>query len=82
MVLWLLDLQLPVLSVPIITKVVSSNPVHGELCSIQHYVIKFVSDLRQVGGFIGNFTTVEDYNAMPMVKYSMKNCLNNLFFKC
>ena len=28
------------------TKVVSSNPVHGEVYSIQHYVIKFVSDLR------------------------------------
>ena len=24
----------------------------GEVCSIQHYVIKFVSDLRQVGGFL------------------------------
>jgi hypothetical protein len=35
----------------ITTKVVSSNPVHGEAYSIQHYVIKFVSDLRQVGGF-------------------------------
>jgi hypothetical protein len=35
----------------ITTKVVSSNPVHGEVYSIQHYVIKFVSDLRQVGGF-------------------------------
>ena len=32
--------------------VVSSNAVHGELYSIQHYVIKFVSDLRQVGGFL------------------------------
>jgi hypothetical protein len=32
-------------SVPIITYVVSSNPVHGEVYSIQHYVIKFVSDL-------------------------------------
>jgi hypothetical protein len=38
-------------SVPVTTKVVSSNPVHGEVCSIQHCVIKFVSDLRQVGGF-------------------------------
>jgi hypothetical protein len=37
--------------VPITTKVVSLNPVHGEVYSIQHYVIKFVSDLRQVGGF-------------------------------
>ena len=45
---WLLDLQLPVQSVPITTKVVSSNSVHGEVYSIQHYVIKFVSDLRQV----------------------------------
>jgi len=24
----------------------------GEVYSIQHYVIKFVSDLRQVGGFL------------------------------
>jgi hypothetical protein len=34
------------------TKVVSSNPVHGRLYSMQYYVIKFVSDLRQVGGFL------------------------------
>ena len=40
--------QLPVL---ITTKVVSSNPVHGKVYSIQHG-IKFVSDLRQVGGFL------------------------------
>ena len=39
-----LDLLLPVLSVPIITEVVSSNPAHGEVSSIQHYVIKFVSE--------------------------------------
>ena len=38
-------------SVPITTKAVSSNPAHGEVCSIQHYVIKSVSDLRQVGVF-------------------------------
>ena len=31
------------------TKVVSSNPTHGEVYSIQHYAIKFVSDLRQTG---------------------------------
>jgi len=40
-----LDLQLPVQSVPITTKVMSSNPTHGEVYSIQCYVIKFVSDL-------------------------------------
>ena len=38
-------------SVPITTKVVSSNPAHGEVYSIQHHVIKLVSDLLQVGGF-------------------------------
>ena len=48
----MLDLQLPMQSVPIITNVVSSNHTHGEMYSIQHYVIKFVSDLRQVGGFL------------------------------
>ena len=36
---------------PITTKVVSSNSVHDEVYSIQIYVIKFVSDLQQVGGF-------------------------------
>jgi hypothetical protein len=27
-------------------------PIHGEVYLIQHYVIKFLSDLRQVGGFL------------------------------
>ena len=35
-------------SLPITTKVVSLNPAHGEVYSIQHYVIKFVSDMRQI----------------------------------
>ena len=39
-------------SVTITTTVVSSNLAHGEVYSIQHYEIKFVSDLRQVGGFL------------------------------
>ena len=30
---------------------VSSNPTHGEVYAIQHNVIKFVSDLRQIGCF-------------------------------
>ena len=47
-----LDLQVPVQSMTITTNVVSLNPVHGEVCSIQHYVIKFVIDLRQVDGFL------------------------------
>jgi hypothetical protein len=38
--------------VPMTTNVVSSNPIHGDVHSKQHYVIKFVSDLRQVSGFL------------------------------
>jgi len=38
--------------VPITTKVVYLNSVHGEVYLLQHYVIKFVRDLRQVGGFL------------------------------
>jgi len=45
-------LQLPIQSVPITTHVVSSNPTHGEVYLIQYYVIKFVSGLRQVNGFL------------------------------
>ena len=39
-------------SVPIITNVVSLHPANGKVYSIQHYVIKFVSDLQQIGGFL------------------------------
>jgi len=42
---WQLDLQLPMQSMTITTKVVISNPIQCEVYSIQHYVIKFVSDL-------------------------------------
>jgi hypothetical protein len=40
---WLLDLQLLLQLGPITTNV-GSNPAHGEVYLIQHYVIKFVSD--------------------------------------
>jgi len=39
-------------SVPITIKVVCSN---GEVYSIQQYVIKFVNELRHVGGFLRVF---------------------------
>ena len=47
-----MDLQLPVQSLPITTKVVSLNPAHDEVYLIQHYVIKFVSDLWHVYGVL------------------------------
>jgi hypothetical protein len=46
-IVWYFDLQLPVQSVLIIY-VVSLNPTHGGVYSIQHYVIKFVSDMPEV----------------------------------
>jgi hypothetical protein len=47
-----LDLQLTVQAVPITTNVVSLNLSHGKVYLIQHYVIKSVNDLLQVGGFL------------------------------
>jgi len=44
------------------TKIVSSNPVHGKVYSIQHYVIKFVSDLLKVGVFFLSVTPVSYTN--------------------
>ena len=48
---WIYNYAVSVQSVPITTKVVSSNPDFVEVYSIQHYVIKFVSDFPQVGAF-------------------------------
>jgi hypothetical protein len=39
-------------SVSITTDGVGSNLDQDEVYSLQHYVIKFVSDLQQVGGFL------------------------------
>ena len=49
MIVWQLDLQLPMQSVPITTKVVSSNPAQARCTP---YNTKFISDLRQVDGFL------------------------------
>jgi hypothetical protein len=63
----MLDLQLHMQTVPITTNVVSSNPAHGEVYSILHFVMKFVIDLRQVGrwsslGTPVSFTNKTDHN--------------------
>ena len=49
MVIWKLDLQLPV---PITTKFVSLIPIHGKVYSLCD---KFVRDLRHVCGFLRVF---------------------------
>ena len=47
---------------PITTNLVSLNPVHGEVYLIQHYVLKFVSDLRHVSGFLRKLRFPPRYN--------------------
>ena len=68
--MWL-DLQLPVQSVSITTKVVSSYPVHGEVYSIQHYVIKFVSHLQQVDGFLWVLLFPPPINWPPLYNWNI-----------
>ena len=52
-----MDLQLPMQSVPITTNIVSLNPAQDVVYSIQHYVIKFVSDLQQIGCWMGTLVS-------------------------
>jgi hypothetical protein len=59
--------QVPIQSVSITTyvNVVSSNPAHGEMYSIQHYVIKFVGDLWQVCG-LSMYVALNTTNPPPL----------------
>ena len=53
-IVWKSDLQLPMQSVPTTNNVVSSNPAQARCTRyyILLYVIKFISYLRQVDGFL------------------------------
>ena len=64
-------------SVPITTKVVSSNPADGEVYLIQRYVIKFVSDLRQVIGFL-QVSTNNKTDRHNITKILLKVALNTI----
>jgi hypothetical protein len=45
------------------TNVVTSNPAHGKVYSIQHYVITFVRDLWYVSGFLlASFTKTDHHD--------------------
>ena len=48
-IVWFLDLQLPMQSVPITTDC-EFESWSGQ--GVQNYLIEFVSDLRQIGGFL------------------------------
>ena len=62
-------------SVPITTNVVSLNLTHGEVYSIQHYVIKFVSDLRQVSRFL------QVLRFPPSIKLIVSHNITEILFK-
>jgi hypothetical protein len=66
--------------VPITTKVVSLNPAHGEVLLIQHYVIKFVSGLRQVGGFLRllRFSSTNKTDHHDITEILLKVALNTI----
>ena len=70
----------------ITTNVVSSNPAQGDVYSIQQYVIKFVSDLRQIGGFLRVLRFPPPIKLTPqynwnIVKYHKPNPLKQTIMK-
>ena len=57
-IVWLLDLQLPMQTVPITTNVMSSNLAQA----IQQYVIKFASDLDEICDTVNGEVSVSYIN--------------------
>ena len=66
------------LAMYITTNVASSNHTHGEMHSI-HYVIKFVSDLRQVGGFF-RVSSIIKIDRNDITEILLKVALNTKIF--
>ena len=60
-----------------ITTNVSSNPVHGKVYLIKHYVIKFDNDLRQVSGFSPG-TPISSTNTNKFWFYNEINEMENV----
>ena len=61
-----------------LTTNVSSDPAQSEVYSIQHYVIKFDSDLRQVSGFFQG-TSISSTNKTD--RYDIADLLLNVALK-
>jgi hypothetical protein len=69
---------------------VSSNPAHGEVHSIQIYVIKFVSDLWQVvqceiimkRKFKQWWSTIPPISTKPTITSHLKSCMFQVHFMC
>ena len=60
-------------SVSITTEVVSSNPVHGEVYSIQHYVIKFAT-----GRWFSPVSSTNKTDLHDIIKILLKVVLNTI----
>jgi hypothetical protein len=78
-IVWWLDLQLPLQLVPITTKVVSSNLTHGEVYSIQHYVINLsVTCDRSV---VSSINKTDSHNITEILLKMALNTINQpLYF--
>ena len=59
----------------ITTKVVNSNPIHDKVYLIQHYVIKFVSDLRQVISGYSVFRGIKHHKPTKQVRLPLLDLL-------
>ena len=73
-------------SAPITTKVVSSNLVHGQVCSIQYYVKRFASDLRQVwffspGTLVSSANKTDRHDIAERLLKLVLNTINQLLQK-
>ena len=82
-IVWQLDLQLLVQSVPTTTQVIMcSTSVHGGVYSIQQYLITLVSDLRQVGGFLRVFVEsgAKHHNPNSKSHNCIRICYKNALF--
>ena len=55
---------------------VSSNPDHGVVHSIQRYVVKFISDMRQVGGFLPSTNNTDSHDITEIL---LKVALNTIY---
>ena len=64
----------------ITTNVVGSNHAHGEVYFIQHFEIKFISDLRQFGDFLRvlRFPQPMKTDRYDITKVLLKVALNTL----
>ena len=62
---------------PVTTKLVSSNPAHGEVNSIQQYVIKSVNDLRPACGFLSTNKTARHYITEILSKMALTTITPN-----